>query len=185
LKGDLDAIIQALNGLAAGRAQNALAMCGPDISKLYGQLCNHPYFDGLRIEVGQKVVSSVQRNTYRIIAFSTKEGEKTFASSRLSTAQMNCVALSTYLSLSKVLTHNLGFMILDDPSQNLDTDHKRALASALKDLLPLTQLVIGTHDSEFDGFLRDSLGKEGVAWYDLTWTPREGTSLKPMPSNNG
>ena len=185
LKGDLDAVVLALNGLAAGRAQTALSKCGPEISKVYGQLCNHPYFDGLKIEASQKIVSGVQRNTYRIVAFSSREGEKTSASSRLSTAQMNCVALSTYLSLSRVLAHNLGFMVLDDPSQNLDTEHKKALASVLKDLLPFTQLVVGTHDAEFDGFLRDSLGNEGVSWYNLTWVPREGTSLKPLGGADG
>ena len=114
--------------------------------RTYARLCNHPYFDGLKIEVGQKQVQGVQRNTYRIIAYSTKDGQRTSASSRLSTAQMNCVALSAYLSLSKVLNHNLGFMLLDDPSQNLDGEHKGALASILKDLLPSLQLVIGTHD---------------------------------------
>lgn len=185
LRKDLDEIIHALNSLATGRAQNTLARCGPDISHVYAELCNHPYFDGLKIEVGQKAVLGVQRNTYRIEAFSTKGGEKTSASSRLSTAQMNCVALSTYLSLSKVLTHNLGFILLDDPSQNMDAEHKRALARLLKELLPSTQLVIGTHDAEFDGFLRTSLGKEGIAWYDLAWAPREGTSLKPTNGRNG
>lgn len=185
LRSDLDQIILALNSLATGRAQSALAKCGPDISRVYGELCNHPYFDGLKIEVGQKPVLGVQRNTYRIEAFSTKDGEKTSASSRLSTAQMNCVALSVYLSLSKVLTHNLGFILLDDPSQNLDTEHKRALAGVLKELLPTTQLVIGTHDAEFDEFLRNSLGKHGVNWYDLTWAPRDGTSLKPAKGGSG
>lgn len=185
LRADLNQVIQALNGLATGRAQTALAKCGLDISRVYGQLCNHPYFDGLKIEVGQKAVSGVQRNTYRIEAFSTKDGEKTSASSRLSTAQMNCVALSAYLSLTRVLTHNLGFLLLDDPSQNLDTEHKRALANVLKELLPSTQLVIGTHDAEFDAFLRDALGKEGVTWYDLGWAPREGTSLKQVKGGSG
>jgi DNA repair protein SbcC/Rad50 len=178
LKIDLDSIIQALNGLATGRAQTALANCGPDIARIYGQLCNHPYFDGLKIEVGQKAVSGVQRNTYRLIAFSTKDGEKTSASSRLSTAQMNCVALSVYLSLAQVLSHNLGFVMLDDPSQNLDADHKSALASVLRDLLPSSQLVVGTHDAEFDGYLKSALGNQGVSWYDLRWAPRDGTTLK-------
>ena len=178
LKTDLDAIILALNGLATGRAEDALARCGEDISRTYARLCNHPYFDGLKIEVGQKQVQGVQRNTYRIIAYSTKDGQRTSASSRLSTAQMNCVALSAYLSLAGVLNHNLGFMLLDDPSQNLDGEHKEALASILTDLLPSLQLVVGTHDTEFDKLLRKHLGKEGVSWYDLAWTAREGTSLK-------
>ena len=180
LKTDLDAIILALNGLATGRAEDSLARCGADIARTYARLCNHPYFDGLKIEVGQKQVQGVQRNTYRIIVYSTTGGQRTSASSRLSTAQMNCVALSAYLSLSNVLNHNLGFMLLDDPSQNLDGEHKEALASILKDLLPSLQLVIGTHDVEFDTLLRSRLGKEGISWYDLTWTAREGTSLKPV-----
>ncbi len=179
LKVDLESIVQALNGLATARAETALAKSGPDISRIYGRLCNHPYFDGLKIEVGQKAVSGVQRNTYRIIAFSTKEGEKTSASSRLSTAQMNCVALSVYLSLAQVLSHNIGFIMLDDPSQNLDADHKSALASVLKDLLPSSQLVVGTHDAEFDGYLKTVFGNQGVSWYDLRWAPKDGTTLKP------
>jgi DNA repair protein SbcC/Rad50 len=182
LRLELEAITKALNTLATGRAQEALAKCGDDISRIYGRLCNHPYFDGLKIEVGQKPVQGVQRNTYRIIAYSSKDGQRTAASSRLSTAQMNCVALSAYLSLTKILAHNLGFIMMDDPSQNLDSDHKKALANVIKELLPSEQLVIGTHDSEFDGFLRRDMGTSGVAWIDLEWTPRDGTVVKPYGS---
>jgi DNA repair protein SbcC/Rad50 len=182
LRLELEAITRALNTLATGRAQEALARCGDDISRIYGKLCNHPYFDGLKIEVGQKPVQGVQRNTYRIIAYSSKDGQRTSASSRLSTAQMNCVALSAYLSLAKVLSHNLGFIMMDDPSQNLDSDHKEALATVVKGLLPSQQLVIGTHDSEFDGFLRRELGTAGVTWIGLEWTPRDGTIVKPYGS---
>lgn len=182
LRIQLESIIKALNGLSTGRSQDALGRCGDDISRTYGYLCQHPYFDGLKIEVSQKTVQGVDRNTYKIIAYSSKDGRRTFASSRLSTAQMNCVALSAYLSLAKVLTHNLGFVMMDDPSQNLDSIHKKALARVIKGLLPSEQLVIGTHDSEFDGFLRAELGRDGMTWIDLEWTPREGTILKPYDS---
>jgi DNA repair protein SbcC/Rad50 len=178
LRADLESIVGVLNGLASGRAQDALDRCGPEISKMYDQLCQHPYFDGLKIEVGQKPVAGVERNTYRIVAFSSSDGGRTSASSRLSTAQMNCVGLSIYLSLAKVLGHNLGFVMLDDPSQNLDGEHKHELATALGQLASGRQLVVATHDGEFDGFLRKSLGKEGVKWYDLSWSPKEGTSLQ-------
>lgn len=178
LKAQLEAITGTLTGLASGLAEEALARSGPDISKAYARLCNHPYYDGLKIEVSQKTIQGVPRNTFRIIAFS-KDGQRTFASSRLSTAQMNCVALSVYLSLAKVLPHNLGFVMLDDPSQNLDAEHKKALASVLKDLMPGTQLVVGTHDAEFDALLRHQLGTDGVAWFDLGWVPKDGTVVKP------
>jgi DNA repair protein SbcC/Rad50 len=185
LRLQLEAITKSLNALATGRSQDALARCGDDISRTYERLSQHPYFDGLKIEVGQKTVQGVDRNTYRIIAYSSRDGQRTFASSRLSTAQMNCVALSAYLSLAKVLSHNLGFVMMDDPSQNLDSPHKEALASVIKELLPSEQLVIGTHDSEFDGLLRTELGTRGVTWLDLEWTPREGTTLKSYGSVTG
>jgi DNA repair protein SbcC/Rad50 len=178
LKAQLEAITGTLTGLASGLSEGALARSGPDISKTYARLCNHPYYDGLKIEVSQKTVQGVPRNTYRIIAFS-KDGQRTSASSRLSTAQMNCVALSVYLSLAKVLSHNLGFVMLDDPSQNLDSEHKTALASVLNDLMPGTQLVIGTHDAEFDNLLRHTFGSEEIAWFDLGWAPKDGTVVKP------
>ena len=182
LRLELEAITKALNTLATGRAQEALARCGEDISRIYGRLCNHPYFDGLKIEVSQKAVQGVQRNTYRIVAYSSKDGQRTSASSRLSTGQMNCVALSAYLSLSKVLAHNLGFIMMDDPSQNLDSEHKQALATVIKSLLPAEQMIIGTEDAEFGGFLRNEMGMKDVTWFDLDWTPRDGTVLKPYGS---
>ncbi|HEV2317517.1 MAG TPA: hypothetical protein VGV89_08105 [Thermoplasmata archaeon] len=98
---------------------------------------------------------------------------------------MNCVALSAYLSLAKVLTHNLGFILLDDPSQNLDAEHKKALAAVIKGLLPSLQVVVGTHDAEFDGFLRSDLVPNDVLWYDLRWNPRDGTSVIPGSAGRG
>jgi ABC-type lipoprotein export system ATPase subunit len=95
---------------------------------------------------------------------------------------MNCVALSAYLSLSKVLAHNLGFIMMDDPSQNLDSEHKQALATVIKSLLPAEQMIIGTEDAEFGGFLRNEMGMKDVTWFDLDWTPRDGTVLKPYGS---
>ena len=64
-----------------------------------------------------------------IRARSSNDARQTLASTRLSTAQMNCVALSVYLALATCLEHNLGFVILDDPSQNLDTKNTRGLWS--------------------------------------------------------
>ncbi|MDG6934751.1 MAG: hypothetical protein JRN68_08635 [Nitrososphaerota archaeon] len=85
--------------------------------------------------------------------------------------------MSTYLSLSNALKHNLGFMLLDDPSQNLDFEHKKSLALILKGLNPSTQIVIGTHDSELGNLLTSELPRSGTFWYDLNWIPSEGTKV--------
>lgn len=74
---------------------------------------------------------------------------------------MNSVALSVYLALATALSHNLGFVVLDDPSQSLDVEHKAALVSILREMATRTQLVVATQDSELQDLLRRELLGEG------------------------
>ena len=177
LQESLGSIIQAINAVATERAQDAIEGTRGEMSEFYRTLCNHPYFDDLRIEISQKLSGGVQKNNYSIRAFSSQEGKSTLASSRLSTAQMNCVALSVYLAQSKVLAHSLGFVILDDPSQNLDAEHKVALASVLGRFAAEQQIIVATHDVEFGKALQSSLRGDGVMAYTLEWSPRVGTQM--------
>jgi DNA repair protein SbcC/Rad50 len=179
LQESLEGIGRAINEVAKSRASKAVEESREGVASFYKQLCNHPYFDGLRIEAEERNVRGVTRNTYTIRAVATEDGKETLASSRLSTGQMNCVAVSIYLALTRILSHRLGFVILDDPSQNLDTQHKVALAKLLKELQPTTQLLVATEDTELQGILRDQLGGAGTASYDLTWNSRNGTTLSP------
>lgn len=177
LRESLESIIQAINAVATERAQDAIEGTRAEMSEFYGILCNHPYFDDLRIEISQKLSGGVQKNSYSIRAFSSQEGKSTLANSRLSTAQMNCVALSVYLAQSDVLAHSLGFLILDDPSQNLDTEHKVALASILGRFAAEQQLIVATHDEEFAKAVRRALPGDGVVAHGLEWSSRSGTQM--------
>lgn len=179
LEDSLAAVAAAIAKVSRERAAGAVEGSRDGVSQYYKRLCNHPYFDGIRIEVEDKSVRGVQKNSYTIRTFSTHDGKDSLASSRLSTGQMNCVALSVYLALREVLTHNLGFVILDDPSQNLDTEHKEALAELLAELKPSTQLLIASQDEEFQRLLLAKLDGKGTKAYDLAWNPRKGASLTP------
>lgn len=170
LQESLEAIARAVTAVARTRAQDAVDSSREPIATYYRQLCNHPYFDGVRIAVDERNVKGIQRNTYAIQTFATSDDRPSLASSRLSTAQMNCVALSVYLALSGALTHRLGFVILDDPSQSLDTAHKAALATVLHTMLPTTQLVIATQDAEFRLLLCRQFVGEGCRAYELSWS---------------
>ncbi len=180
LQRSLESIIRALNSVATQQADNLIAQSHDEISRYYGLLCNHPLFDNIRIEMGAKKSKMVEKNSYSIHAFSTKGGQKTLASSRLSTAQMNCVALSLYLALSKTLPHNLGFIILDDPSQNLDREHKESLSKLLLEIMGNVQLIIASHDTEVQTTLENSLDKDDSSGYSLAWSPLEGTKVNTL-----
>jgi DNA repair exonuclease SbcCD ATPase subunit len=179
LQESLEIIAHAINSVAKARAIEALAMAHDEVDTYYKRLCSHPYFDGIQILVEDKSLRGIQKNSYSIQTFSTADGKKTLASSRLSAAQMNCVALSVYLALAGTLTHNLGFVVLDDPSQSLDADHKAALAHLLKEIVPAVQLVVGTQDVELHEFLTKEFSPECSSTYRLAWTPRSGTEIRP------
>ncbi|MBM3229447.1 SMC family ATPase [Candidatus Parvarchaeota archaeon] len=60
-----------------------------------------------------------------------------------------CLALSLRIAFATVLTPNLSWIILDEPTHNLDSDAVSTLAVALEDKIPLLvqQVFVITHDS--------------------------------------
>lgn len=155
------------------------------ISDYYNRLCGHPYYNAIRIDVDQRNVKGVQKNTYTIKAFSNKEGKETLISTRFSTGQMNCAALSIFLSLSSMLDRKIKFVIIDDPSQSLDAEHKKSLVKVLGDVALGRQVIIATQDTELEeemeiGFLPQvgyiALNYEG-------WS-KEGPMIKILKKGN-
>jgi exonuclease SbcC len=176
LEEGIETIARAVQEVAGERARVALDGSHERVGAYYGDLCNHPYFDRLRIAVEEQRVMGTARNNYIIRAYASSDGETTLASSRLSTAQMNCAALSIYLALASGLEHNLGFLIMDDPSQSLDAEHKLALARLLLSTGKDLQLVVATHDEEFGTMLGEQLPVDAATTYELTWSARTGAA---------
>jgi DNA repair protein SbcC/Rad50 len=177
LETGIKAIADIVNIEASTRARDALEGAREGIAALYKELCNHPYFDDISISVESQLVSGIERNNYFIRTHSSLDNRQTLASSRLSTAQINCVALSVYLALASQLEHNLGFVILDDPSQNLDTEHKKALVDILTRLAPQIQVLVGTQDSELDELMGSAAGKDADYRRCLAWSPLTGAAV--------
>lgn len=145
---------------ATGRVQTTLASeiiteSQKDIEGFYAKLCMHKHYDKMKIDVETKTArTGIVKNSYAIKAFSTKGKHQTHIASRFSTGQMNCVALSIFFALTKALPIKLGFMMLDDPSQSLDKDHKSALAEIVASLSSQRQILISTQDDEFKSMLQ-------------------------------
>lgn len=125
-----------------------------DIENYYAKLCMHQHYDKLKIDVETNGRGGQAKNAYTIRAMNLKDGNETQVVTRFSTGQMNCVALSVFFALTKSLPVKLGFLLLDDPSQNLDTEHKDALADLLGMISKDRQIFISTQDEEFKKILQ-------------------------------
>ena len=148
LEQQLSSIVRVAGQIQVGLASDMINVSQRDIESNYKRMCNHQAYDGLKIEVRPRDVRGLVKNSYSIRAYSSKLGKETFVSTRFSAGQMNSVALSICFSLTRVLPLRLGFLILDDPSQSLDREHKEALTEILKEVSGEKQLTIATQDEE-------------------------------------
>jgi chromosome segregation protein len=83
-------------------------------------------------------------------------GEEVYARALFSTGQLNEAAIILLLAMANTAKHKFEFIILDDPSQSLDSRGKERLAKLLAKVAESKQLVICTMDTEFAECIKNS-----------------------------
>jgi len=85
-----------------------------------------------------------------ILEVQTKSKEWIKVEGFLSGGERACAALSIRIAISLILTKNLGLLILDEPTHNLDTRAVEMLSKVLEEDIPqyIPQTIIITHDAK-------------------------------------
>jgi len=135
---DVDLIRQEVETKLQAKAKAKLEAAKESIAKMFRTLANRSDFPDLEIDP----------DSFEILA--VKGDEKVLALSIFNTGDLNCAGLSVFLGLglTQEISHNLGFIILDDPSQSLDSTHKENLVSILNSIPDDKQIFVST--SELD-----------------------------------
>lgn len=161
-------------------AKEILEALEPQINQIYRRLRPHPVYDMLELEIKRGRGRAGKRLfSYMIKAAHTHDKQvETFVKTRFSHAQMSIAGLSIYLALVLGAPHRLEVIILDEPDQSLDLDHKENLAAILRDLQQHKQIIVSTQDEDFQRILLEQLvppsGKSRIV-YDLhDWDPDRG-----------
>jgi DNA repair exonuclease SbcCD ATPase subunit len=121
-----------------------------DIHRYYQQLDPHPAYRQLQIE---PELTRKGTYSYWIKALTDDRSHGTYVQTRFSTAQANCAAIAIFLAVNQHLSEKLETIILDNPSQSMDPEHKIRLAQALA-TIP-RQVIIATEDPQMFEFLVD------------------------------
>lgn len=178
-----DEIVKGIGRQQESMAKEILSACQSTIQDYYQKLCDHPHYDNLRIDVSSKELKSGFRNEYEINVFNTKEKSNVSAAPKLSTGQLNSVALSVFLAMSMedAYTHNLDLVLIDDPSQNLDGPHMLALRDVLGEVAKKTNLVVASHDPEFRAIIEDSFSAKQARIYQFgSYDPNSGPVMNQV-----
>lgn len=139
----------------------------------FSSILAHPYFAKLRLEPEEK-----KPLIYSIKGLSADLTLSTHIPTRFSNTQMNVVALSLFMSNNTEIANNLAVIIMDDPTQNMDQEHKEALSTIIQELSMKRQVIIATHDSE----LKDALNKtcEKLGTYEFTEWNAKGPQIRNL-----
>jgi DNA repair protein SbcC/Rad50 len=167
---DVELLIEGLRNAVNAAAQQRLTAVQKSISDTFTKLTNRPDYPGLRV--------SPAGDGYAI-ELTNNKSEAIKAVPILNHADINCAALSIFLALagSAQISHRLGFVILDDPSQSLDKLCKQKLCAVLEGLCDSRQVIVATADEELKLAVAD-IPKHKASYTVKEWTPTGGPVLE-------
>ncbi len=143
--------ISALKATQAELRGSLIATINEAVSDIWQHI--YPYEDlvDCRIDV-------TEEGNYEIIV-QEKNGAWKKVEGILSGGERSCVALTIRIAISLVLAQNLGWLILDEPTHNLDKNTVKKLSGFLKTHLPelIDQIFIITHEKEMENAASASL----------------------------
>lgn len=149
LQSMINEITRCIQEVQVNSASGLINKVSDRINEIYNFIVQHPCYSELRIDVQPSLRRN--KNNYFIKGLNDKKDVETLVAERFSTGHMNCVALAIYLAMAEggTLNHNLDFLILDDPSQNLDKIHMNNLAKILTRLSEKFQIILSSQDPAF------------------------------------
>ena len=151
----------------------------PAIRKIYNRLVAHPYYPEPQIEVEPSSRGAL-KNVYHIKAVNPKDGAETLVSQRFSTGDMNCVALSVFLGLAEqdAYSHKANFLIIDDPSQNLEHERKEELVRNFAGITRERQLFIASQDEDLQRLLSDTIDPKRAKTFTFGKWDEKGVKVR-------
>lgn len=165
---DVDLINLAIDNVLQANARAKLNAAKNSINHVFKTLAGRSDFSEIEIDP----------NSFEI--FAVKVSEKIPALSIFNQGDLNCAALSVFLGLATTqeLSHNLGFIILDDPSQSLDSTHKENLISILNFIPDYKQILLSTSESDLTDLILTKIVRKKKRYKFGPWSDIEGAQPK-------
>jgi len=156
----LNKISKALTSHEQAAATAAINEQMPVISRVFTRIAQNPDYDGLQVK------TSITRDKiqYQLQATSSQVGSlDDVVQHVLSEGDLSAAGVALLVGLAMGKTHNLGFLILDDPAQGMDPNLQTNFATELASMDKLGQVIILTHQPSFAEAL-ERAGASKTVW---------------------
>ena len=165
-------IKNAIAHVARDEAATKIASAETTIDDYFRQLSRNPAVGRLRLTVNTD--KRTGRNHYEIT-----DDDANDLTPILSQGDLNALALAIFLGLATASSETgpFGFVMLDDPSQSLASEHKEQLARVLNQVARHKRVIVATMDAELHEQLEARLTKNKQLYQFGEWTPEAGPTV--------
>lgn len=155
-----NAVLEVLNEVS----REKLAEAESRIVEYYRELVERSDFDGITIDPD---------SNYDVCAVSGDKRVK--ALTFFNQGDMNCAAMSIFLALGGgARGEGPAFLMIDDPSQSLDSGQKGRLARLLDRVSEGSQVILATMDDELLSMLKSAITRNKKVYRLGAWSPQSG-----------
>ena len=170
---DIEKIKEAIGVASNEEARDKIALAGGMIDRYFHKLSDHPSVTGIHLNV--KAEPRTGRNSYDLTDQNGLD-----LTPVLSQGDLNVLALAIFLGLacSGGDAGPFSFVMLDDPSQSLGSQHKRRLVEVLNEVLEQKRMILSTMDTDLRDVLLSELTKTKTSYTFSDWTPAGGPQVQ-------
>jgi len=169
---DVEELNKIIKSCMLREAEEKIGSAKSEIDDYFRRITNNPAFQKLDIKVEED--KKIGGNFY---IFEDQNGKRPIPV--LSQGDLNSLALSIFLGLTKASgdSHSLGFILMDDPSQSLDSQQKGRLVEIFNELSNIKNITVSTMDTELQQFLKDGITKVKTIYKFSDWVPDSGPRI--------
>lgn len=170
---DVEKITQDVGEGSREAAQQKVAAAGRIIDDYFRRITKHPSIG--KVEFSVSPDSRTGLNSY---FFKDQNGQDVIPI--LSQGDFNAMALSIFLGMacSEGTSQTFGFIMLDDPSQSMGSEHKERLVGVLDEVLNRRMVVLSSMDKELQDLVLSKISKAKTKYVFSEWSPKEGPNVK-------
>jgi len=170
---DLERIKNAISDASREAAEQKVTEAGRLIDNYFRRITDNPAITKIQFSVEGD--SKTGLNSY---VFKDQHGKE--LTPILSQGDLNAMALSIFLGMagSKETNQPFGFVMLDDPSQSLGSQHKEKLVEVLNEVLGERMVVLSSMDKELQDIALSRITKLKTRYIFSNWTPDRGPEVK-------
>jgi len=170
---DIEKIKEAIREASYKESEQKVTAAGNVIDNYFHRIANNPSIR--KIEFSVKVDSRTGFNSYM---FKDQGGKD--LTPILSQGDLNAMALSIFLGMgcSRGTNQTFGFVMLDDPSQSLGSEHKENLIRILNEVSCERMVILSSMDKELQNLSLSKMTRAKTKYVFYDWTTKQGPEVK-------